>query len=204
MFKDDFPLPKVLPKVGYTSILEGNLMISVSTTTPTQMSEDDVFSPSIHPIEDAAHEVAWINVQLGGWAPRTWWYVVNMVIVFVPWGSGCGTPSKWPFYGLQMGVTHHLLGWPSKKPSGFPSNSHRTSRGMTGGCWTSRVFSWQLWRHQMKKNDQKKSCVGPSEGWTTRFFHRVLNWTSKPPLLRSHNSKGRCWFYLLAKMGSWS
>lgn len=33
-------------------------MISVSTTSPSQMSQDDVFSPSIHPIEDAAHEVA--------------------------------------------------------------------------------------------------------------------------------------------------
>ena len=26
-----------------------------------------------------------------------------------PWGSGCGTPSKWPFHGLYMGVTSYLL-----------------------------------------------------------------------------------------------
>ena len=42
------------------------------------------------------------SMLLGGWASQVdvdkW--LITMVIVFVPKTWGCGTPSKWPFYGL--------------------------------------------------------------------------------------------------------
>ena len=54
-----------------------------------------------------------------------------MVIGFVPWG--CGTPSKWPFYGLLIGFTSLLSTYdtwddpPSRSPPNFlPPKIHRT------------------------------------------------------------------------------
>jgi len=50
----------------------------------------------------ATSHAPWIPIRiffpvLGGSSHDLDTWLITMVIVFVPSGSGCGTPSKWPF-----------------------------------------------------------------------------------------------------------
>ena len=67
-----------------------------------------------------------------------------MVMDFVPNSWGYGTPSKWPFYGLFMGATNHLLtGMILQVGCGFIFLEHASA--LLGGndpILTSIFFKW--------------------------------------------------------------
>ena len=68
-------------------------------TLPPKRKKEDVISSTQ---KCRLREGIYINSQEGTWRiiPVSKWLISPMVIVSPLSGSGCGTPSNWPFYGL--------------------------------------------------------------------------------------------------------